>query len=120
MNKETLDSFVGEMTNLLKTAKDFTVEQVPQVAKEILRYNAALDMMWIVVGMVGLFLSYKFYKFTKKLCKTEQYEILYVVVGCTSIISVITTLASAADLLKIELAPRVFLLEYLARLVQTK
>lgn len=72
MDKEILNKFLTEMGDLLKTAKDFTVEQAPQVVKEVLKYNAVVDMMWIVIGLAACFVSYRFFKHIRALVADDS------------------------------------------------
>lgn len=118
MDKTVLDKFLNEMGELLKTTKDFTVDQAPQVAKEILAYSLVYSIFWVLSGFVLLFLCYKFFKFAQKLCeRDDDYAPIFVFVVLFFVISSLWTAVGMEHILKLYFAPRLFLIEYIGHLV---
>jgi hypothetical protein len=119
MDQEILNKFLIEMGDLLKAAKDFTLEQIPQVAREVLKYNAVVCVIWIVVGFVAMSLSHRFARWVRQLVEdNDDYTPMYFIVIIFFAISLAFILPNLIELAKIEFAPRLYLIEYLASLVK--
>jgi hypothetical protein len=97
-----LADYIGDTVNFAK-------EQMPDVAKEILAYNATIDHYWIAVFLVftvfGLILS-----IVGLLTDGEGKQIF----GCLLlIVGVVFSVAAYTDLVKIEQAPKLYILNEL-------
>lgn len=121
MDKQILDSFVTTMTNLLQSAKTFTMEQVPLVCKEVVHYSIAADVVYMIIGLMLFVSAWLFSRLVNKLAKEEKDEGAYgmhmvsaIAVGIGSLFFV----SNLLDLLKATLAPRMYLIEYFAHLIQ--
>jgi uncharacterized Tic20 family protein len=118
MDKTILDNFLVEMIELLRTAKDFTLEQAPQVAREFLHYHAILSLVWILVGFIGILFSFKFKNKTDEYVKKDPTNFpFYLFVAIPFLLSSALTLLNVMNLVEIELAPRTYLIEYVSSLV---
>src|SRR4051812_8154898 len=74
MDKEILNKFLTEMGHTLQQTKDFTLDQAPKVAKEILNYTLYEDLLLIFVGLIILFLGFRVYKYCIRKDKQDPYS----------------------------------------------
>ena len=80
MGEELLAKFITEMTNVIKATKDFAMEQIPQVAQEVLKYQFYISLMWLCIGIICCALTLKFTKWVNKLTEKDfDYAPMYVV-----------------------------------------
>jgi len=124
MSQEILNKFLTEMGELLKSAKDFTVDQAPQVAKEILRYNLASSVAYFLLGVALLVAAAKTFKVLRKFQDDAgDYDVLPIFAWGAYILSIIAGVCmffcNLSSILKITLAPRLYLIEYFAALVRS-
>lgn len=125
MTQEVLTKFISEMCDLLKAAKDFTLEQAPKVAIEILHYRLAMAIVYMVIaliiGTLGFFLrkwAVKAYKENGERSNADMefawiFGWLAMLVACPVMFFI-----NLIDLLKVTLAPRLYLIEYLSELLK--
>lgn len=120
MKQEVIDKFLVEMLQFLKAAKDFTMEQIPEVAKEILRFNLAMSVIHTLLGLALILLSYRLFRFVKKSNVFTEFE-GFAIAGMTvsGVVGLIVFFVNIHYVLKVWLAPRLYLIEYLAELVRT-
>ena len=119
MDGTTVDKFLTDMTEMLKNAKDFALEQLPIVAQEILKYNMAVSIVWSLVGATILAITSRFHIKTviPAVTNDRDYAPLYIFVIVGYIVGSLVFLLNLMEVLKITLAPRVYLLEYMASLL---
>ncbi len=121
MNNEILAKFLMAMGDVLKEAKDFSIEQLPIVAKEILSYSFAMSIVHLLVGLVFLgaviFIGNAVQKIIKK---DSSWVPLHIGTVMGGLLAIAILIDSSTEILKIWLAPRVFLLEYIAHLLAHK
>jgi hypothetical protein len=121
MNSSLLEKFLVEMGKVLEQAKDFSMEQLPLSAKEILHYSIAIDCMWLAFGLILLGIDYIAFIYIRnainKDYENDGREAIYLAPLLLSIPGLIVTFTSVADLLKVVFAPRVYLLEYISHIL---
>lgn len=127
--EKTLKPLVDSLINLIQNGVDFVKGQIPDVAQQILHFKAAeawLDLVfpWLVVG--ALVLAVKF--FIARFRASERYGnegwlVCLVVSSIALAIAIVVGFCASYDsivtLIKINYAPKVFLLEYLKALLST-
>lgn len=122
MDKEVLNRFVSEMTNTLKQAKEFTAAQAPVVFKQILYFRTADSLMGLVFGVLLGLSAFQLFKYAKAHETDYNYEgrVMLASFGCfgAGAFSFCLIGENLQTLLKISLAPNVFLIEYFANLVK--
>ncbi len=125
MNEKILNEFVAEMTSLLQSGSQFVGEQTPEVIKEVLRFNLFSSIFWAVILGLGTYCLCPIYKHVyPKLCKINDdvdrpmakvlFWAVMIVVGAIMLPACLLELENAVQIL---VAPRMYLLEYFARLV---
>lgn len=113
-----------EMVQLAKhsgtNAVEFIQTQAPDLARQIILFETFSNIVWIIlsaVAMVAIFFL------TKKAIK-EDWDALPVIVALVDVIGgtlcIISFLGSVYSLLMVTLAPKVFLLQYIANLFRDK
>lgn len=120
MNKEILDKFVIEMTEVLKNAKDFGVAQMPDILKQILNYSFWFDVYILVlgallfgIGFVGMVFAFV------KLKDTDYGERCMLIIFASVVASFVGLLMvfwTVPELFQIVIAPKVFLINYFVHL----
>ena len=113
MDKQILDAFATEMLELLQTGSEFMGEQAPMVCQELLRYHLATSLLGVAVGMTLFGVGRWAFK---KLSPIDG-EAAYVLTGIIWVVAGIIGLINMMIMLKIIIAPRVFLIDYFTELV---
>jgi len=116
---------IGEIIEWTKGAKDFVTEQAPLLVQEVLAWGFWYYFIWaafcataILVGMFGIYSIMRCY-FTKP-AESRDGDFL----GATAVVSAATLVPlvffclNLIWMLKIVIAPRMYLLEYLSKLVK--
>lgn len=128
--KQTAEGLLVKLINAATVAGDFLADQIPQVVRELLLYNTAyytfLCLLGIAMALLGLYGSNKYWKFYISLpvkysasCTTRQDVIPLPHLAWGAFVpGFVMFLGNIDDLLKITLAPRVWLIEYAASLVK--
>jgi hypothetical protein len=107
----------------LAKAVDFAQEQVPALIKELLVwefwYHAIHAVLWLLAFILLVYLFRKVWKYMDKL---EEFGCMgVIVIPCVAIGILLGGLVpNITTCVKIKTAPRLFLIEYCADLVQTK
>lgn len=131
---ELIAKGLQELISLYNTGKDFAIEQVPDVIRQLIIYKTAYYGLWLLVGLVMIYISYRMFKFVglvvnrrfetddklrAKLGEWAEIWGLPVAGGIGfGIGGIVVSLTHAFQLLFILTAPKVWLLEYAARLVK--
>ncbi|RTK98591.1 MAG: hypothetical protein EKK57_11375 [Proteobacteria bacterium] len=120
---EGANIYTASKTALIK-AVDFANEQAPQVVYEFLKWKMMEAIVYLVVGVVAIvIIGYVTYKFVKWMKKRNDYSpspalIIPFFLLPTIIFSCI--IPKTLNVIKISVAPRVYLIEYAADLYKGK
>jgi len=105
-----------QVFEILKSAKEFTVEQAPLVVKEVITYNYIICGAWLFVGLIILIIGAIFaWKASRKEYHGEFFWFLGIILP---IIGFITAGTNIVELLRIYYTPRMYLLEYFASILR--
>ena len=139
--KETLQNALLELINRAVTGLDagvaFLGAELPEVVRQLLLYNMAVDVFFILLAVSATILSYlsvkqfikweaqtteKAYSHETKRDKAGAMSGVFlgttIVSGCIALVLIIIALVVCADLLKLWLAPKVWLVQYAADLIK--
>lgn len=114
LEDKTID-IINWLEGAIKTSTDFASEQIPLFIQELLHYNFVMSLLWFSSGILGaIIICYYTRKFWKWMvderCLPEWCPALIFCAcgfgGCLIFASCNT------DWIKIKLAPRVYLMEY--------
>lgn len=123
MDKESLLAHADELLEFLsaglKGGADFVVAQSPLLLQEILAWEFYSSLIWIVSMLILGPIVYKTFAwrcFSEDwICETEGVSII---LGVCSFAWVIPLLVNIVSLVKVTVAPRLFLVEYLANMLK--
>lgn len=119
--KNTLESVgteaAGEILAWVKSAKEMLQEQAPLLVAEALEYELQTSWIWLYVGvfMIAVGLIYAIYYLF-----SERYDggtsLIALFLGCFP--GIIVVVAQVADIIKVTVAPRMYIIEFLSGLVK--
>lgn len=120
--QEIKDQALQLATNTAIQTKTFVMEQIPDVVKQLIAYNIAADIfwisLWVIVSGVWGYILKKLWPAKKEYYPDDDPRVPLVVFSVAIwVIAIIVTLYIGFDLLKLTLAPKVWLIEYMANLV---
>jgi hypothetical protein len=118
-----LNKFLTEMTDMLKEAKDFSMEQLPLVVKEILIYNLTMNLVGVSIGALFIVVAGGLLIKIHKSIGHDKHALenwlgLYAIPAALTVVGCLITHAYLPTALQIYLAPRVYLLEYITTLLK--
>lgn len=100
------EKVVSSLVDIIKSSKDFVLSQVPEVAKQIILMGRISDVIAVTVFIASLALVAFF-----------QDEFWQMVFGFGAAISGIISIFALYDFIETFVAPKLYLLDYLARLI---
>lgn len=117
---EKLNSILSWVEETAKTAEAFAIEQTPLYIQELLAWNFWYSLIWFFVGIVLLLIGVNSLRILKRDMDKIVKEDDPLSFGVLAILSVLGLFFGPIlffnnfDWLKITVAPRVFLMEYVA------
>ena len=116
--QETLNQALQGLLDAIITTKDFVIEQAPDVIQQLLAWQFTISLIGFVVLILTLVAIWTIGLFIRK--KTEGNFDKTMTVLFTALASVIPLVLFplALDWLKILIAPKVFLIEYIANMIK--
>lgn len=123
MENEDLKKALTEVLNTILDAKDFVLSEAPEVIQQLLRVELAISIFLILACCVVFYLSYKSFFYWS--CQDKDYEgdwetskiAACALGGTASLAAFCVMITSFIDVLKITLAPKVYLVEYVSKMV---
>jgi len=107
-----------EALEILKGTKGFVLDQAPDSMRQVLAWQMGESIFFFVVGLALLSVTAVCFKKFKDFASRGD-EVAPVFVGImSSVLGLIFTCHSFLDILKIHLAPKVFLMEYFSGLLK--
>lgn len=109
-------NIINWLEDAIKTSTDFASEQIPLFIQELLHYNFVMSLSWFIVGIIGIIaVIYTAYRLIKMAIKDGCIDMVGppVVIMGIFILAIFTCVSvNHMDWIKIKLAPRVYLMEY--------
>lgn len=122
MNEE-LQKALGELLSKanegIDAASGFLVAELPDVIQQLLVWYTIENFIWFAMNIVLMFAAYKGMVKCKKLKDENSYdmwEIPMVLLGVLCVITPFISITYLVESLKIFIAPKLWLLEYAAKL----
>jgi len=125
MDKNGLtEQFIKDTLDSLRSAKNFVLDQAPDVLKQIIQWNIAEAMVWLFFGVAFLVFSiWCFRIFRREAAKDSPDDGVQggsIVMGIISLaVGTGFFISNLLDILKCYVAPKVFLIEYFANLMKS-
>ena len=114
--EELLRPLVEKAISGIEKGVDFTMEQAPLLVREFYNWHIAEAIFWLVLSVIVLSIPYFMYKIYKKYDAFREDELMVFFPIMASIISlvfgVIMFISNLLDLIKLIVAPRLYLIEY--------
>ena len=103
----------------IKTTTDFGAEQIPLLIQELLKYNYYMSLIFFILSCIALVVSlYVTYKFIKKVIESDPDLFIFFPFLIIPIMGACAGIFNNFDWLMIQLAPRVYLLEYVEEMIK--
>ena len=103
----------------IKTTTEFGAEQIPLFIQELLRYNYWISLTIFIVSVTGLILClYALYKFIRWGLVDDTDALPFSMFFSFPIGGCVVAICCNMDWLMIQLAPRVYLLEYVKDMIK--
>ena len=103
----------------IKTTVDFGAEQIPLFIQELLRYNYWMSLTTFIISVAGLLLSfYAAYRFIIWGMHNNEDALPFSLVFLLPIIVCSAWVCHSTEWIMIQLAPRVYLLEYVKEMIK--
>ena len=121
MSRET-ENALKEILEATVQAKDFVLEQAPDVIHQLLLFTAVESIVTIAIGVFVAFISYKAtFKWSNQELEYGGWRIektcCSVIGSILSLVFFIFSFSSLLALTKVLIAPKLFILEYASKLV---
>ena len=118
-----MNEIAEKLLQWMQSIENLTVEQLPEFANEILQYGFYENLFWAVLVPIFLLALVK----ARKKVYSYEFEcpavadsiyIGYTIVGCSvGIFAIIGWCFTARAMIKITFAPKLYLLEYVTRII---
>jgi hypothetical protein len=119
--KNKLTEYLVSLESGLKSAKDFSTEQVPLVVQEYLNWifwsNLALLLLFITIFSFMVFVINQIRKRVSDDNATDCYFVMFFI-GLFSLFPLLGLMECGAKAMKVKIAPRIVIIEKVADLVK--
>lgn len=116
METEKLNELIGYLTDTIKSSGEYIKETAPEFINELVAYEVMTSWIFIwISGFVWLICSISFIATLCK-CDSEDMGVCGFFFG-VGLVSLIPLVINIFDLIKISVAPKLFILDYLKTLV---
>lgn len=121
--KESLQQALQMFLDMLVSAKDFVIEQSPLVLRELLLLETITRGVWVGLGLLILLITISFTIYIKKHWhwykgKDPQAGLAIMLPALGYVFSIPIILIHIIPLIKVIIAPRVYLIEYISNLIK--
>ncbi len=119
-----MEKTLASLLEIIQETKDFTLEQLPLVAKEIINFGIADSVITIVVCLGALLASYKSIRWGIREGTKEKYGfgpehgLVCTIGSMTAAIAFLILVNSTTSLAKCVFAPRLYLIEKVSGLAK--
>jgi hypothetical protein len=124
--QEKITSYLDGLESRLGKAEELVISEVPQFVSELLAYHWWGNLIWVCLALLGLLslvaTSYHLLKNSKKVTPgVDQGEFVLFITGISLILAagcIAFLMLSITTMVKISVAPRVYVVDYLRSEVQ--
>lgn len=117
-NVQTIvDTILGKAIEAATSTGDFLKEQIPDVVNQLIKWTIVSNTVGVLFGSLALVGSYKMAKAAMASCRGYREFWAFGVVA-SIIPGLAMTISSGMELIKILVAPKLWLLEYAAHLMR--
>lgn len=120
-NKEIINQFLSELLDGVRQAGAFVKEQLPLVLQEYIAWGIAEGALGIILGLLGVLFGYLLGKWSWTQLKDGEFNMTgflgMIGAGLLMVMGGSTVCQGAWQLLKALIAPRVYLIDELSKLL---
>ena len=109
---------LSELLELVKSTKDFTLEQAPLYFQELVAYEISSSCVAIMACTIFLILSLSFLINDKKSMSTDSKLIINTICSIIAFTSIICLFENVDSVIKAKIAPRVMIIDKLKQAVK--
>jgi hypothetical protein len=118
---EVLAAILQKSIEAATAGGEFLTGQLPDLAKQLLLFNGVTAIVWILLASVGLVFTWRSYRWALALYKSDDdWSLTFLIPGIAGVVSVSIFMFNLHDFLKIALAPKLYLLEYIADILNPR
>ena len=103
-----------ELFEFVQNTKTFASDQIPDILQQLIAWKMGVAAFGVVVGLAMFWFSYKCYVWLKE----KDSEPVFWGWLLSFIAGSVFTICSMLELLQLTLAPKIYIIEYLSRLVK--
>lgn len=113
------DGLVTELVEIIKSSKDFAIEQAPDVARQMILRQEIVGAIFLVAALFFYLSWFKLYRYLKKEEQDESIWFLYVIFGSVAgLFFFAFGLCVIDETITVIFAPKVYLLEHLSSIIK--
>ena len=120
-DEDNINAFLSELSTVLKDTKSFVLAQAPDIIKQIVSLEIVNSIFWVCVPLCFIISSvllviWSMYNITS-VFNCSGASPIYIFATIVILISLINFLDNVERLIKISVAPKIYLIEYLKNLI---
>ena len=123
--KESLEQALQMFLNALTTASDFVIEQAPLILQELLLLETITRSIWVGFGLILFILSlwrsiymWSHWHWFESKTREDERITSFIILFFSYIVGIVMFFVNIIPLIKILIAPRVYLIEYINDLIK--
>lgn len=116
--KKALEAFVLQVIDAARTGAQWTSDQAPLLVQEWLTWQAADSIIWIVLGLILLGISFAFFRKIKAAVAGTSDDGCQWFMLLPGSVGFVFAVANTLDLVKVLVAPRLVVFEKFVELIK--
>jgi uncharacterized membrane protein YraQ (UPF0718 family) len=117
--KDASSEIYGASKTGIVKAVEFAQEQSPMVVQEFLVWKFAQSVIWVIVGVIAIgALGFLIKKCVSRISKSDEGEIYFLPIAISVVVIVvicfINIVPNIEQIVKVKVAPRVFMIEWVS------
>lgn len=122
VDDSAINEFLKQVTNGIVQAQDFATAQLPDIAQQAIRYNIAINSGCLIFTLIGFAVClWGHLSILRKFRENDRFsdvEFLWLPLSLVVVFNAMGFFASLSAVLKLWLAPKVWIIEYMGHLVR--
>jgi hypothetical protein len=113
--EKQLSTILEKALNVAEKSGDFVIEQAPLLLQEFYQWHTASHIMGACLFIVPLILFIYFYKTAEWDYNDSFKEVMSILFGVVSLVTIIVSIVNIYFLVFISVAPKLYLIEYFVK-----
>lgn len=121
--EELLKPIIEKALEVAETTGEFVIEQAPLLLQEFYAWHYALNISWIIINLIAIIIPFILHARLKYLLDDNNedmhylYAIPVITFGLLAFISFVCIFFNIFDLIKLVVAPKLYLIEHFKYLI---